>query len=205
MNSSSCRIFEVRLQPSKITKNIVNSHYLLAMLWDYIIVGGGLSGSVLSNRLWEGDNGLNILVVEAGPNANADPFVVWTNSTNGIGGEYDWNITSVAQANLDGRNISVPVGKALGGGTVINGGKPPPILSSSSLLTLDLPYKSFACLGYSLQTRNFHLSPNSSQAHGHAATSMTSTFGATLSATNAGATTACFYSWRRPRRSRGQT
>lgn len=73
------------------------------MLWDYIVIGGGLSGSVVSSHLWEGDNSLKILVVEAGPNANDDPSLVWTNSTNGIGGEYDWNLTSIAQANLNGR------------------------------------------------------------------------------------------------------
>lgn len=93
------------------------------MLWDYIVVGGGLSGSVVSNRLYETNPSLNILVVEAGLNANNDPSVVWTNSTNGIGGEYDWNLTSVPQETLNGRNISLPIGKALGGGTVINGGK----------------------------------------------------------------------------------
>lgn len=93
------------------------------MLWDYIVVGGGLSGSVVSNRLFESNNSLNILVVEAGPDADNDPTVVWVNSTNGIGGQYDWNLTSVAQTNLDGRNISLPQGRALGGGTVINGGR----------------------------------------------------------------------------------
>lgn len=122
------------------------------MLWDYIIVGGGLSGSVISNRLWEGDNSLNILVVEAGPNANADPSVVWTNSTNGIGGEYDWNITSVAQVNLDDRNVSLPVGKALGGGTVINGG----MSSSAVVLTFGPPLPIFKCLGLYIQS---NLSP----------------------------------------------
>lgn len=93
------------------------------MLWDYIVVGGGLSGSVVSSRLHESNQSLSILVIEAGPNANNDPSVVWTNSTNGIGGQYDWNLTSVEQQNLNSRNISLPQGKALGGGTVINGGK----------------------------------------------------------------------------------
>lgn len=68
------------------------------MLWDYIVVGGGLSGSVVSNRLLEYNNSLNILVVEAGPNANNDPSIVWYNSTNTMGGAYDWNLTSVPQA-----------------------------------------------------------------------------------------------------------
>lgn len=68
------------------------------MLWDYIVVGGGLSGSVVSNRLLEYNNSLNIIVIEAGPNANNDPSIVWYNSTNTMGGAYDWNLTSVPQA-----------------------------------------------------------------------------------------------------------
>lgn len=93
------------------------------MLWDYIFVGGGLSGSVVSNRLLEFNSSLKILVLEAGPNANNDPSVVWPNSTNLIGGDYDWNLTSVPQAYVGNRSISLPQGKALGGGTVINSGK----------------------------------------------------------------------------------
>lgn len=94
----------------------------LDMLWDYIFVGGGLSASVTSNRLLSQDPSLKILVVEAGPNANNDPSVVYPNSTNLIGGEYDWKYKTVPQVHLDKRQIDVPCGKALGGGTVINSG-----------------------------------------------------------------------------------
>jgi choline dehydrogenase len=92
------------------------------MMWDYIVVGGGLAGSVVSNRLLKQDNGLKIIVIEAGPDANNRTDIVWPNSTNLIGGEFDWNYTSVAQTNLNNRAISLPQGKALGGGTVINSG-----------------------------------------------------------------------------------
>ncbi|KAI1873957.1 uncharacterized protein JN550_003226 [Neoarthrinium moseri] len=40
------------------------------MLWDYIVVGGGLAGSVVFNSLLEFNNALKILVIEAGPNVN---------------------------------------------------------------------------------------------------------------------------------------
>lgn len=93
------------------------------MLWDYIFVGGGLSASVVSNRLYQLDPSLKILVIEAGGNANNDPSVVFPNSTNLIGGEYDWKYQTVPQVNLDNRQIDLPCGKALGGGTVINSGK----------------------------------------------------------------------------------
>ncbi|KAG6367625.1 hypothetical protein INS49_001818 [Diaporthe citri] len=93
------------------------------MLWDFILVGGGLSGSVLSNQLLQQDPTRRILLVEAGSSALSDPSVMYANSTNstsGIGGIYDWNITSVPQVYADNRTISLPQGKALGGGTVIN-------------------------------------------------------------------------------------
>lgn len=96
------------------------------MLWDFILVGGGLSGSVLSNQLLQQDPTRKILLVEAGLSALDDPSVLYANSTNstsGIGGIYDWNITSVPQVHADNRAISLPQGKALGGGTVINAGE----------------------------------------------------------------------------------
>ncbi len=93
-----------------------------SMSWDYIFVGGGLSASVVSSRLIGLDPTLNILVVEAGRNANNDPDIIYPNSTNLMGGTYDWKYVTAQQAHLGGRNVSVPCGKGLGGGTVINAG-----------------------------------------------------------------------------------
>ncbi|KAF3055887.1 Pyranose dehydrogenase 3 [Daldinia childiae] len=88
--------------------------------WDYILVGGGLSASVVSHRLFEFNPKLKILVVEAGPNANDRPDIVWPNSTNLMGGDFDWKYKTVQQPHLNGRQIDLPSGKALGGGTTIN-------------------------------------------------------------------------------------
>ncbi|KAL7917696.1 GMC oxidoreductase [Trichoderma austrokoningii] len=106
----------------KSTPFEISAEEASAMLWDYIFVGGGLSASVVSNRLHHYDPSLKILVIEAGGNANNDPSVVYPNSTNLIGGEYDWKYQTVPQVNLDNRQIDLPCGKALGGGTVINSG-----------------------------------------------------------------------------------
>ncbi|KAI1339089.1 putative glucose dehydrogenase [Xylariaceae sp. FL0016] len=92
------------------------------VLWDYIFVGGGLSASVVSHRLIESNPDLRVLVVEAGSDANNRSDIVWPNSTNLIGGDFDWRYNTVSQSWLDGRSISTPAGKALGGGTVINNG-----------------------------------------------------------------------------------
>ncbi|KAI1302746.1 putative GMC oxidoreductase [Xylaria venustula] len=88
--------------------------------WDYIFVGGGLSGSVVANRLSQKNRHLKILVVEAGPDANDVANIVWPSSTNLVGGDFDWKYETTSQKNLDGRPVSYPAGKALGGGTVIN-------------------------------------------------------------------------------------
>ncbi|KAI1283280.1 putative GMC oxidoreductase [Xylaria sp. FL0933] len=88
--------------------------------WDYIFVGGGLCGSVVASRLSQKNRHLKILVVEAGPDANNDASIVWPSSTNLVGGDYDWKYETTNQQNLDGRPVSYPAGKALGGGTVIN-------------------------------------------------------------------------------------
>lgn len=90
------------------------------MLWDYIVVGGGLSGSVISHRLLQQDLARNILVVEAGKNPIGDSSIIWPNSTNTVGGIYDWNISTVPQIHLNNRSIALGQGKGLGGGTIIN-------------------------------------------------------------------------------------
>ncbi|KAI5920711.1 putative GMC oxidoreductase [Camillea tinctor] len=95
---------------------------ITSTLWDYIFVGGGLVASVISHRLLESDPHLKILVVEAGPNANDRSDIVWPNSNNLIGGDFDWKDVTVKQSNLDDRILSYSLGKALGGGTVINAG-----------------------------------------------------------------------------------
>jgi choline dehydrogenase-like flavoprotein len=92
------------------------------VLWDYIVVGGGLAGSVISNRLSEQTPRPRILVIEGGINANDREDIVWVNSTNGQGGDFDWSYQSVPQVNLDNRVIPSNSGKGLGGGTLINGG-----------------------------------------------------------------------------------
>jgi choline dehydrogenase-like flavoprotein len=95
-------------------------------IWDYILVGGGLSASVVTHRLIESNPKLNILVVEAGPDAKDRPDIVWPNSTNLVGGDFDWGYNTVDQQWLDNRQVDMPAGKALGGGTVINAGMSSP-------------------------------------------------------------------------------
>ncbi|KAH9902085.1 hypothetical protein F4778DRAFT_736201 [Xylariomycetidae sp. FL2044] len=90
------------------------------VVWDYVVVGGGLAGSVVSNRLLQANSSLQILVVEAGPDVSNRTDILYINSTNIVGGDFDWLYPSVPQVNLDGRELAHSAGRALGGGSVIN-------------------------------------------------------------------------------------
>lgn len=112
MFNGTAHIF--RLTPTGMT---VHTH------WDYIVVGGGLTGCVVAHRLLEHDGKLKILIIEAGSNPLTSEEILKPNPDMMlIGGDFDWKISSVPQANADNRAISIPQGKGLGGGTVINAG-----------------------------------------------------------------------------------
>lgn len=89
--------------------------------WDYIIVGGGLAGCVVASRLSQYKPSARILVIEAGPDVSNDKEILQFQSLNFIGGKFDWAYKSVPQKHYDGREIDIPAGRALGGGSVING------------------------------------------------------------------------------------
>ncbi|KAJ3971517.1 pyranose dehydrogenase [Lentinula raphanica] len=88
---------------------------------DYVIVGGGVAGSVLANRLTE-DANVSVLLLEAGPFHKGVietevPFYFWL----GIPSTYQWNYTTVPQSSANDRIIEYPRGHILGGSSAING------------------------------------------------------------------------------------
>ncbi|KAI1841383.1 hypothetical protein JX266_012394 [Neoarthrinium moseri] len=97
----------------------------MSTAYDYIVVGGGLTGSVVASRLIQHDASLKIVVIEAGGDTLDREDIMMQdmgNSLHLIGGDLDWKILSVPQKHADGRTLVLPQGKGLGGGTTINGG-----------------------------------------------------------------------------------
>lgn len=90
-------------------------------IFDYVIVGGGSAGAVLANRLSDNPS-LRICLVEAGPSDRSPLIslplgVIWLTKDP----KHNWLFSTTPQAALNGRQVSVPRGKVLGGSSAING------------------------------------------------------------------------------------
>jgi choline dehydrogenase-like flavoprotein len=89
--------------------------------FDYVIVGAGSSGSVLANRL-SADPAVTVCLIEAGPE-DRSPFIkiplglIWLSKDR----RHNWLFSSTPQRGLNGRKVSIPRGKVLGGSSAING------------------------------------------------------------------------------------
>ncbi|RDW93968.1 GMC family oxidoreductase [Aspergillus mulundensis] len=91
--------------------------------FDYIIVGGGLTGCVVASRLKQRNPSLDILLLEAGVDASNNPDVkTYPPLFSLLGSDLDWAYATTAQPHTADRVHTVHAGKALGGGTTINFG-----------------------------------------------------------------------------------
>ena len=93
------------------------------MAYDYIIVGGGSAGAVLTNRISETPSN-QVLVLEAGrPDYKWDFRIHMPAALTYLltGTDYNWGYTSDPEPYMNNRRIAQPRGKVLGGSSCING------------------------------------------------------------------------------------
>jgi choline dehydrogenase len=89
--------------------------------FDYIIVGAGTAGCVLANRLTE-DPDVHVLLLEAGGKDDYHWIHVPVGYLYCIGNpRTDWLYKTQAEPGLNGRALSYPRGRVLGGSSSING------------------------------------------------------------------------------------
>jgi choline dehydrogenase-like flavoprotein len=88
--------------------------------FDYIIVGAGSAGCVLANRL-SADASKRVLLLEAGGRDNWIWFHIPVGYLFAIGNpRADWMFKTEPEPGLNGRSLSYPRGKVIGGSSAIN-------------------------------------------------------------------------------------
>jgi choline dehydrogenase len=89
--------------------------------FDYVIVGAGAAGCVLTNRLTEGDVN-TVCVLEAG-GMDRHPFIhIPGGFTKTLYGDrFLWPFVTAPSASLGGRTVAIPQGRVVGGSSSVNG------------------------------------------------------------------------------------
>ena len=88
--------------------------------YDYIVAGAGSAGSLLANRL-SAEPDARVLVLEAGGKDDWIWFHIPVGYLFAIGNpRSDWCFRTVSEAGLNGRALSYPRGKVIGGSSAIN-------------------------------------------------------------------------------------
>jgi len=101
------------------TRSLIND--AAGQTFDYVVVGCGVSGLVVASRLSENED-ITVLCLEAGSLDHYEddimiPYYIGLQPD----GFYEWGIYTVPQEHLDGESRHIPMGKGVGGGSLING------------------------------------------------------------------------------------
>ncbi|KAJ8107527.1 hypothetical protein OPT61_g8803 [Boeremia exigua] len=86
--------------------------------YDFVVIGGGIAGLTVADRLTENPS-VTVLVIEYGPLDKGEDGVMVPGAYFPV--PYLWlPLMSVPQTALDNKSYSVPCGRAVGGGSVVN-------------------------------------------------------------------------------------
>jgi choline dehydrogenase len=87
--------------------------------YHFVVCGAGASGSVVARRLAENPD-VQVLLLEAGGSDEVESVLnpaLWPTN---LGSERDWGFEAKPNPHLNGRQLSLSMGKGLGGGSSIN-------------------------------------------------------------------------------------
>lgn len=87
--------------------------------YDFIVCGAGTAGCVVAARLAQQSNA-RVLLIEAGNEYTGPEVVEPAQWPLNLGSERDWAFEGQANPHLNGRRLSLNMGKGLGGGSSIN-------------------------------------------------------------------------------------
>ena len=116
-------ITDLNIQSEKFAQRVIaNQNKLRSELrshYDFIVCGSGSSGSVVAGRLAQNLD-FSVLLLEAGSDDVAASVIEARQWIKNIGGERYWQFQAEPNSWLNGRAISLGMGKGLGGGSSIN-------------------------------------------------------------------------------------
>ena len=110
---------DAKQSAQRISANQAKRTSELKRHYDFIVCGSGSSGSVVGGRLAQNPD-LNVLLLEVGGHDDAPSVREARQWIKNIGSERYWQFKAEPNRWLNGRAISLGMGKGLGGGSSIN-------------------------------------------------------------------------------------